>query len=461
MKLNKYFIVIFFLTFIYTQCISDQNTVGVLINKKDAFNGYTLFTVHQETYLISNKGEIVHQWTSKYSAGKSVYLLENGNLLRAAQIPSRGKFIMPSAGGRVELFDWDGDLIWEYTYSTPTATQHHDIYPMPNGNVLILAITIMSKAEATQVGRKLITPPFMQLYNEQIIEIVPKNKNEVDIGWEWNIKDHLVQDHDNTKENYGIISENPQRLDINYLGNSSGGANWLHINSIQYNAELDQIVLSSKHLSEIYIIDHSTTTAEAATSSGGTYQKGGDFLYRWGNPIAYGQGTIDDQKLFGPHDPHWIEEGLPDAGNIILFNNGANRIPNYSEVYILNPLTSAPGEYTYNANAAYGPASPEYIYTAKEKTDFYSAFQSSAQRLANGNTFICEGANGRFFEIDSNEKIVWEYINPVGASEMLNHGDGTNRKGNIVFRAKKYAIEYEAFEGRDLTPGLTIENQGH
>ncbi|MCK5700173.1 MAG: aryl-sulfate sulfotransferase, partial [Cyclobacteriaceae bacterium] len=280
MKHDKYLIFIFFFSFIFTKCVSDQNTVGVLLNKKGAHNGYTLFTVHQETYLINNKGEVVHQWTSKYSAGKSAYLLGNGNLLRAAQIPSKGKFIMPSAGGRVELFDWDGNLIWEYNYSTPTSTQHHDIYPMPNGNVLILAITIMDKAEATQMGRKLITPPFMQLYNEQIVELKPKNKNEADIVWEWNIKDHIIQDFDNMKDNFGVISENPQLLDINYLGISNGEANWLHVNSIQYNAQLDQIILSTRHLSEIYIIDHSTTTVESASNTGGIYGKGGDLLYR-------------------------------------------------------------------------------------------------------------------------------------------------------------------------------------
>lgn len=461
MKCYKYLIFIFFFSFIFTNCVSDQNTVGVLLNKKGALNGYTLFTVHRDTYLINNKGEIVHQWTSKYSSGKSVYLLENGNLLRAAQLPNSDNFIMPSVGGRVELFDWDGNLIWGYNYSTPNATQHHDIYPMPNGNVLILAFTIMDRAEAAQMGRKLVTPPRFQLYNEQIVELKPKNKNEADIVWEWNFKDHLVQDHDSTKDNYGIISENPQRLDINYLGSSSGGANWLHINSVQYNAELDQIILSSKHLGEIYIIDHSTTTAEAASSSGGRHNQGGDLLYRWGNPGAYGQGSNDDQKLFGPHYPYWIGEGIKDAGKIIIFNNGTNRIPNYSEIDIITPPTGAPGEYIYKTNTAYGPISPDYIYTAPVNTDFYSAFQSSAQRLPNGNTLICEGANGRFFEIDSDENIVWEYVNPIGASEILKQGDGTQRKGNTVFRAKKYTMDYKAFIGKDLTPGPVIEKLTH
>ncbi len=457
MKPNKNLIIIFFFAFLYVQCDSEQNTVGVLLNKEGVFDGYTLFTIHTETYLINNYGEVVHQWTSKFSSGKSVYLLKNGNLLRAAQIPDPpGKILIPSVGGRVELFDWDGNLIWGYNYCTTKASQHHDVFPMPNGNVLMLAVTIIDEAEAIQMGRKLLTPPFKQIYNEQIMELKPKNSNDADIVWEWNVIDHLIQDYDSSKNNYGDISANPQLLDLNYLGTGSGPS-WQHINSIQYNAELDQIVLSSKHLGEIYIIDHSTTTAEAASGSGGIYQKGGDFLYRWGNPVAYGQGTIDDQKLFGPHYPHWIAEGLTDAGKIILFNNGANRIPNYSEIDIISPPTSAPGEYIYEANTAYGPKDPDYIYTAPVKTDFYSPFQSSAQRLPNGNTFICEGKPGHFFEIDPDENIVWEYINPVGASELMSQGDDPAGTSNSIFRAKKYGAEYEAFKGRDLTPGLPIE----
>ncbi len=459
MKHTKYLIFIIFLFAFCTSKQAHKNTVGVLMHNENALKGYTLFTVHTETYLINNNGEVVKQWSSKYGSGKSVYLLENGNLLRAAQIPNPGKLTMPSMGGRVELFDWDNQLIWEYTYLSNTASQHHDIYPMPNGNVLILAINVITEAETIQMGRAQLRPPFKELYNEQILELKPKNSNEAEIVWEWNVKDHLIQDFDSTKDNYRNISKNPQLLDINYLGLSSGGANWLHINSIQYNAELDQIVLSSKHLGEIYIIDHSTTTAEAASSSGGKYGKGGDFLYRWGNPIAYKQGTINDQKLYGPHYPHWIREGLTDAGKIIIFNNGTNRLPNHSEIDIITPPTNAPGEYNYNANTAYGPKSPEFIYTAPLVTDFYSAFQSSAQRLPNGNTLICEGANGRFFEIDSDENIVWEYVNPIGASEILNQGDGTQRKGNIVFRAKKYAEDYMAFDGKELTPRPPIEKQ--
>ena len=457
MGFSKYIIFIFYCLFPVLGCTSKKNTLGVLMKKDGVFDGYTLFTVHTETYLINNDGEIVKQWSSKYNSGKSVYLLSNGNLLRAAEVPNPGKIIMPSIGGRIELFDWNGSLIWEYNYSTTTAVQHHDIFPMPNGNILILAVSIIGEEEAKRLGRKLLTPPFKQLFNEQILELKPKNFNDAEVVWEWNIKDHLIQDYDSTKENYGNISTNPQRLDINYLGSSSGGANWLHINSIQYNAELDQIIMSSKHLSEIYIIDHSTTTEEAASSSGGRYNKGGDFLYRWGNPAAYGKGTKENQVLFAPHFPHWIPKGSPDAGKIIVFNNGTYRTPSYSEVIILAPPTTIPGVYNMS-KGIYGPKQPDYIYKAPVVTDFYSSFKSSAQRLPNGNILVCEAEKGHFFEVDLNEKIVWRYINPVGSSAILCQGEDPRDSKNIVFRAIKYPANYKAFKDKILMSKSTIED---
>ncbi|PID91784.1 MAG: hypothetical protein CSA96_06815 [Bacteroidetes bacterium] len=458
MKHHRGLLSILLLVFLSAGALScRKNTVGVLLNKRATVDGYTLFSVFDKTYLINNDGKLVHQWESHYSVGQSVYLLENGNLLRAAELPGESRFTMPSVGGRAEMFDWNGHLIWEYTYSNATATQHHDLFPMPNGNILILAIEVMDEAEAVQLGRKLLTPPAMQLYNEQILELRPTGPNGAEVVWEWNVKDHLIQDVDETKDNYGEISQNPQRLNINYTGTSSEGANWIHFNSVQYNAELDQIALTSKHLGEIYIIDHSTTTAEAATSAGGIYQKGGDFLYRWGNPAAYQKGTIDDQKLFGAHYAHWIGKGLKDEGKIIVFNNREHREKEYSEVLIIAPPTSEPGIYTRLANASYGPEKADYTYGGPANTDFFSPFKSSAQRLPGGHILICEGESGHFFEIDENDKPVWEYQSPVGESKLLHQGDDPGNHKTIVFRAIKYPINYKAFEGKDMTPGQPIE----
>ncbi len=455
MKLKLLF---YFLIFTAISSLSiAQNTVGTLINTTNSFNGYTLFTSQTETYLINNCGEVVNQWTSNFPPSFAVYLLENGNLLRASKIDNPD-INFGGTGGRIELFDWEGNLIWGYNYSDSTKNQHHDVYPLPNGNILVLAATVMTNQEAIDAGRD---PNMLNegiLYNEQIIEIEPVGVNSANIVWEWNINDHFIQDFDNTKSNFGDVALNPNKLDINFLNGAIGNANWLHVNSMQYNANLDQIIFSARLLSEIYIIDHSTTTSEAATSTGGTYGKGGDLLYRWGNPIAYKQGVTNDQKLFGQHYPYWIADGLNDAGKIILFNNGLNRTPSFSEIFILNPPINSPGDYSYTNGTAYGPAVPDYTYTdPTDPVNFFSRILSSAQRLPNGNTLICDGDSGYFFEIDINENIVWEYYNPAHSFGIMSQGENPDDFANIVFRAFRYAPNYPAFDGRDLTPGNPIE----
>lgn len=435
-----------------------QNTIGTVLNTEDAYNGYTLFTSANETYLINNCGEVINQWTSTFPPGNAVYLLEDGSLLRACRI-NNPNFNFGGSGGRIEKYNWEGNLIWEYDYSSTTILQHHDVFPMPNGNVLVLAVTEMTNAQAIQAGRNPALLTEGTLYNEQVVELQPVGSNNATIVWQWDAKDHLIQDFDITKNNFGVVENSPERLDVNFLNGGGGNKNWLHVNSMQYDAALDQIVLSSRNLSELWIIDHSTTTQEAASSLGGTYGKGGDFLYRWGTPQAYKQGTEVDRKLFGQHYPHFIPNGLLDAGKIIIFNNGNGRTPLYSEVDIINPPTTSPGVYTYTPNTAYGPIAPDFIYSDLSNTpsDFYSAIVSSAQRLPNDNILICEGRDGRFFEIDDTNSIVWEYVNPVDTNNGFIHTQGDHPTTNLTFRAIKYAPDYPAFTGRDLTPGNPIE----
>jgi hypothetical protein len=433
-----------------------QNTIGTITNSNSAYSGYTLFAPNKsnETYLIDNCGQIINLWSSVYFPGNSVYLLENGNLLRAGKIDN-SNITFGGVGGHIQLFDWDNNLIWEYTYSSNLASQHHDIYPLPNGNILMLSVTTISQTAALQLGRNPDLILDGKLYNEQILELEPVGNNEANIIWEWNIKDHLIQDYNSSKSNYGVVVDHPELLDFNWLNNNNGNANWLHFNSIQYNSTLDQIVMSSRLLSEIYIIDHSTTTSEAASHSGGTYGKGGDILYRWGNPESYDMGDITSRTLFSQHYPHWIPDGLVDAGKIILFNNGNSR--RYSSVNIFSPSTLSPGVYDYDLASGFGPVTSDWTYTDPiNRENFFSSILSSAQRLPNGNTLICDGDSGYFFELDPSENIIWEYINPDTANGILNQGDTPS--ANLVFRAHKYSLDYPAFNGRDVTPGNPIES---
>jgi len=431
-----------------------QNSIGIIRNDIGSYNGYTLFSpiASTETYLINNCGQVVNQWTSNYTPGVSVFLLENGNLLRTGKI-ANDDITFGGVGGKIELFDWNGNLLWEYSYSSNEISQHHDIFPLPNGNILMLAVSTIFEAEAIQIGRDPSKINEGKIYNEQILELEPTGTNQANIVWEWNIKDHLIQDLDITKDNFGIVQDNPQLLDINYLNATTGNANWLHINSINYNESLDQIIMSSRLLSEIYIIDHSTSISEASSHSGGIYGKGGDFLYRWGNKEAYRLGSNTDRTLFLQHYPHWIPNGLTDAGKIMIFNNGGDRL--FSSIDIIDPPVTTPGVYTYNAIDGYLPSNAEWSYTNSVPTNFVSAILSSAQRLPNGNTLICDGDSGYFFEIDTNLNIVWEYINPVSSNGPLTQGDIPIL--NLTFRAHKYSENYPAFVGRNLIPGDPIE----
>ena len=455
----KKIIICILLIFSNLTLLCQVNTLGTISLTEEAYDGYTLFSSHKNTFLINNCGQVINQWSSDYLPGHSVYILPNGNLIRAGR-KDTSTITFGGVGGIVEMFDWDGNLVWEFIYSNDEQRLHHDIYPMPNGNILVLAATVMSNEETLQAGRNpnLVSGAGI-LYNEQILEIKPIGTNDYSIEWEWNFKDHLIQDYDDTKNNYGVIDEHPEKLDFNFLNDRIPAENWLHVNSIQYDETLDQIVISSRNLSELYIIDHSTTAEEATGETGGTYGKGGDFLYRWGNSAAYGQGNEDDRTLFGQHFPHIIKPGLKDEGKIILFNNGTDREPVFSEVMILSAPTTSPGIYSYDPDSSYGPQTAEFTYSSNEDNDFTSGILSGAIRLPNENLLICDGNSGRLFEINSTNDIVWNYIIPMNntTGEISSQGD-VLESGNSTFRGIKYSTDYEGFTGKDVTPGDPIES---
>lgn len=429
--------------------ISAQQTIGLYFNEEAAFDGYTLLAPSSSkiTYLMNNCGEVVHSWQSNHNPGKLAFLLENGNLLRPAQIPNEN-FNGGGSAGKIELFNWNGNLLWSYVYSDNLKHSHHDVEMLPNGNILMIAWEYRSEEEAIENGRNPESLASDQLWPTQIIEIKPKGFNDAEIIWEWHLWDHLIQDYDPTKLNFGLVSAHPELFDINF-DNGTGQPDWVHANGIDYNEDLDQILISSRHLNEIWIIDHSTTTEEAASHEGGIYGKGGDFLYRYGNPQAYQQGTIADQKLFGQHDPRWIEEGYLDAGKIMFYNNGLNRPQGlYSTVEVIEPPMDNMGNYILGTDNVYGPDTVDWLYPEVPDLSFFSSNISGANRLPNGNTLICEGRFGDIFEVTPEGEVVWRYICPIGVFGPL--GQGNPAIANSVFQAFRYAPSYPAFEDKEL-----------
>jgi hypothetical protein len=170
-----------------------QQTVGLINNTIDSYNGYTLFApmTGTTTYLIDNCGEKVHSWNSAYKPGLSAYILEDGTLLRTRNT-NNTTYTAGGSGGGIEMLDWNGNVIWEYTISTSNECQHHDIKYLPNGNILVIVWDSKTQVEATQAGR---TTSGTTLWSEKIIEIQPDLINGGGtIVWEWNAWDHLVQE---------------------------------------------------------------------------------------------------------------------------------------------------------------------------------------------------------------------------------------------------------------------------
>jgi len=167
-------------------------------------------------------------------------------------------------------------------------------------------------------------------------------------------------------------------------------AEWTHANTV---AEMDDgnLVVSFRNISTVVIIDRRT----------------GNVLWKLGSP-----------PLAQQHDPRPLANG-----NILIFDNGTHRRDHpatFSRVIEVDPRNNA----------------IVWQYTDPALFDFFSPYISGAQRLANGNTLICEGIYGRLFEVTQAGEVVWEYINPYFFDDPARPG-----VNNRVFRAFRYTEE--------------------
>lgn len=484
--------------------------------------GYLLVTPLQskDVFLVDREGETLHRWETEWEPGNSVYLTDRGTLYRCMRIKEEVEFSGGGIGGGIQEIAADGTVLWEYRMSDDHRHHHHDIEPLPNGNLLLIAWEKHSSQEALDHGRDPELLRGEEFWPDAIFEIRPFGTDGGGIVWEWHSWDHLIQDFDPAAKGYGVVSAHPERIDINgdrdpelmsaeemdaemdhlaAMGYAGGDeedapqaaaettppadspqaedhppaedtpsakelrrakfrdADWMHTNAIAYNAKLDQIAISVRTFDEIWIIDHSTTTAEAATGSGGRQGKGGDLLYRWGNPAAYGEGSLEDRKLIGQHDVQWIEEGQLGAGGLMVFNNGKDRTKEeeWSSVEEWWPPRNAAGAYLPEIDGSMGPKASTWSYTAPVKTDFFSSFISGVSRLPNGNTLICSGADGLLFEIQPSGELVWEWecdlVPPAEDAEEQDHPMNPNALFRVVHLESNHpGIEALRAEGVDI-----------
>lgn len=410
MKLNKLFFVFASLCLILncgnddgpvdmTDDMTDDTMPPVLADEVETYepdffhNGLVLGIENGQSaaYLLNKEGQKVHTWNLADPLGNDFELLSDGRALGSFKVDDP-PFSFGGGSGAAKIVNPDSTIDWEYTLADDNFIIHHDVEMLPNGNVLIMVWERITTTVAQDAG----VETTVDIFPEKLVEVNP-NTNQV--VWEWRAWDHLVQDTDATLPNFGVIADMPQRIDHSYNSAEELGGDIMHANGIDYDATNDVIYLSVNFYSEIWVIDHSTSTEEAATSSGGNSGKGGDLLYRFGNPEAY-QNTAGERLFFNNHFPNLLEGDEPGAGNLLVYvNKGANDLEQ-STVYELDIPTS----FDLQANM---DNEPTVVWSFTDPT-MYHARISGAARLSNGNTLICEGDYG-YWEVTNDGTVAWKY----------------------------------------------------
>jgi hypothetical protein len=241
----------------------------------------------------------------------------------------------------------------------------------------------------------------------------------------------------------------------------------------------------------VFDLDGTIVPGNPAQSIANAASSAGDFLYRFGCPANYNNGsypswgTNGNQQTWGEHNVQWIKAteyaggpALPGEGNLLIFNNGGtnnNSISAYSTILEISPYISGmngttpiigstyvdPPAAGYNNNAnnnsslnGFGQANLSnqivWRYQPQSPTEFNSQYMSGMDRLPNGNTFICSAQQGHFLEVTSSGALAWEYMNPIfdtkGIAYRYQHDENNFSGDFVVYRAHRTSVNHPALK---------------
>ena len=403
--MNKYLFSFLIILFIVTSCDNNNDDTepivlseNIELYNEDLISDDYIFVVENSStysYLINKEGYKLWEWNFDTTSGNDLEILENGNIIGLFKAPNPS-IDFGGFGGTAKLIDSNGNTIWEFTVSDENFIAHHDVEMLPNGNVLMMVWERITNQTAVQNGVDFNT----DIFAEKIIEVNPSNNQ---IVWEWRSWDHIIQDKFEDLPNFGDVNMNPNKININYsIDNPPGGSFFIngdimHANGLDYDPINDVIYLSVNYYDEIWVIDHSTTTAEAQSDTGGNYNHGGDLIYRFGNPNTYN--SLGNKIFDKNHFPNLLEDGVPGEGNVLVYVNG-----NSTEQSVIYEL-AMPSNFRLESNFNNEPN----IVWSYLNDEIHSDKLCGAIRLPNGNTVITESDYG-LWEVTENGEIAWKYL---------------------------------------------------
>ena len=390
---------------------------GVTIYWPDkAYNCLVIFDGRdQKSYLIDMNGNDVHIWN--YSGFPSEMIDPGLNNGKRGHIFAQKEPEMFANQTLLEL-DWDGKVVWEWGSKAPggKAWQNHDLARLPNGNTLV-------NSKLTHVVPGLSDEP---INDQPIYEVTPDG----DIVWQWNSGEHL-DELGFSKAAQKLMLSKTRRPGSFLMGVNNmqplGPNKWHKAGNEVFHP--DNIIIDAREGNFVAIIEKKTGKV--------VWRLGPDFpaAYDFSKATFSGEIPRPVDMICGQHDAHMIPEGLPGAGNILIFdNNGSAGFPPFylgshpgSRILEINPITKNI-VWQYDAS-----------YSNKTYWAFYSSFISSSRRLPNGNTLICEGMHGRLFQVTPEGEIVWEYLNPHFGNLGPSFG---GKSTNWVFRGQPVPYDW-------------------
>ena len=457
---------------------------GLVSNSPEVTPGYALFSPTEGTpvILIANDGSVVHTWENVYG-GLSHYLEADGTLLRGFRDPEILHFRQGGVTGGLQELAWDGKVLWEWKLGDEKRVLHHDISRLPNGNILALGWELktrrrgdQSRTSARGGARKRADARVRCSRFSRFARAAPRSYGSGTSG--------ITSYRTTTRASptTEVPAERPERLDLNAgaeaVGHQRRGARpaagpglcgfrsgrpricgWTSCTPTPSTTTRDSIRLPSR--CRLWARSGSSITRPPPKKPEVQREvepgKGGDILYRWGNPATYGRGDTSSTRLFFQHDVRWIPEGWERAGNLTIFNNGRDRPAGRFLFRRRNQATAKAGRNLWPSRRA-KPTAPDRVGLdgSASARSLCSLHFRRAARLQNQNTFVCAGTDGRLLELSPAGEIVWEYRNPFGGNLVMADGKpataGADERPYAVFRATRIPLDHPALKGRHLKP---------
>lgn len=341
-------------------------------------------------YLIDHQGTRRKTWTFDLSLGQDAELAPDGSLFGLFKVTNEN-FGFGGQSGLIRQVSPAGEVLWEYLISDENEITHHDLELMPNGNLLVLIWYRIAKEQTAALGYISDNDVFV----EKVVEINPSNS---EIVWEWNSWDHIVQDVTPGHSTYGDPGVLRHKIDLFYNYQSTyhefiAKGDIMHANGITYLADQDLIAMSINFYNEVWFIDHSTSIEQAKGSSGGRLERGGDLVYRFGNPETYKETTA---RVFDfNHHPSFVSKD--GKLHLLILNNNNTEGRSKAMEFELPEIT----------NSTSIGAVPKLVFEYSNEELFFPRV-GGAVRLPNGNTLICEGDFG-YWEVNDSGQLLWKY----------------------------------------------------